>query len=63
MKFDLASTQAMTGDSFMQCSFNARAEGYSHIFTAMINGIIFHGLYLAHVFTKGQILWFITTEC
>ena len=47
--------EAIAGDSFMQYSFNHPLEGYSHIFTAIINGIIFHtGLYLAHVFTKNR---------
>lgn len=47
--------EAIAGDSFMQYSFNHPLEGYSHIFTAMINGIIFHtGLYWVHVYNKNR---------
>ena len=45
--------EAIAGNSFMKYNFNHPLEGYSHIFSAIIDGIIFHsGLYLAHVYTK-----------
>lgn len=47
--------EAIAGDSFMEYNFNHPLEGYAHIFSAIIDGIIFHsGLYLAHVYSKNS---------
>lgn len=47
--------EAIAGNSFMEYNFNHPLGDFSHIFTALINGIIFHtGLYLTHVYNKNR---------